>query len=98
TTISELLKIEPGLGFQTAASTGPNEISTVAAADGESIVYAVLSKNNTCFYVRDSVKDTTSTPPGGTYFGRKDSATAAGACDAASPPATMYKTADLASW
>ncbi|HET7488235.1 MAG TPA: type II secretion system protein [Acidimicrobiales bacterium] len=77
-TTSVLKAAEPSLGWQTGASTAPDQISYAfgsATAPGDTVGLAVLSKLGDCFYIKDSVNPTT----GGTTFGRVNAA-AAGSC------------------
>ncbi|HVE46365.1 MAG TPA: type II secretion system protein [Acidimicrobiales bacterium] len=91
-TVAELKKIEPGLGFQTAKSTGPNQIAVLSDAD--TINYTALSKNGNCFWIWDDVSDTA----GGTYF-FKSAEPAAGGCTATlTVPATAGANAEDGGW
>jgi type IV pilus assembly protein PilA len=76
TTNTALADTEPSLTFDTAASTGPKEVS-VAVPSANLIVMGAESKSGKCFWITDNTQGP------GTRFASATAAT----CDAAAAPA-----------
>ena len=77
-----LLGVEPSLGFQAAASTGPKEISDTVyqtTKAGDSWAAAALSDSGTCWWI----KDISTSPGAGTFYGTGAACTGAAAKAAA---------------
>jgi type IV pilus assembly protein PilA len=71
-TVANLTSIEPSLTYQTAASTGPTNVSFETALNGattqQEIGFAAMANSGTCFLLRD-VANIGGTHPAGTKYG-----------------------------
>jgi type IV pilus assembly protein PilA len=81
---------EPSIKFVAGPVTGTEQVSAYFSLDGNGVVLATYSKNNTCWYALDNlniVGDTTGPyavvpTAAGTQYGHKSSTTGPTACDA----------------
>lgn len=92
-TVARLLDVEPGLRWQTAASTRPVEISVLV--DGDTAALATRSANGHCYYVVDDVGEGV-----GTAFGRSNATavSCASVLDTATPAITWGGSPQEAGW
>jgi type IV pilus assembly protein PilA len=79
--VSTLNDIEPSLTFQTADSTGPNQVSitdggySIAPATANAWAAAAMSDSGTCYWIDDVSTD----PGAGTFYGSGATCTGDGA-------------------